>query len=93
MPENYRLGNSCGLNSIQARKRHIKINFRLRLALGRPRVCPKDKPRLSPYFTQWKPSSVRDKPSSDPWDRPGGRRAAGNVVVVKVNVSFSLTNY
>ena len=39
----------------QARKRHININFLVRLALGRPRVCPRDKPRFSPLFTQWTP--------------------------------------
>ena len=52
----------------QARKRHININFFVRLHLGHPgnvpgtnRVCrrdkvgcPRDKPRFSPYFTQWK---------------------------------------
>ena len=66
---------SC--NGIQARKRHININFFVRLVLGRPRVCPRDftafvpgtnsvktsyKPGFSPYFTQWKPGKPRDKP-------------------------------
>ena len=55
----------------QARKRHININFLVRLPLGRPPVCPRDKPSFSlgqtrvvpgtnrwfsPYFTQCKPS-------------------------------------
>ena len=31
----------------QARKRHININFLVRLPLGRPPVCPRDKPSLS----------------------------------------------
>ena len=54
----------------QARKRHININFFVRLVLWRPRVCPGDftgfvpgtnpvktwgKPGFSPCFTQWKP--------------------------------------
>ena len=60
-----RLCGPLGLSSVaamrlslvdQTRKRHININFLVRLLLGRPRECPWDKPRFSPYFTQWKPS-------------------------------------
>ena len=58
----------------QARKRHININFLVRLLLGHPPgmspgqtgfvpgtkwVCPRDKPRFSSYFTQRKPSLSR----------------------------------
>ena len=37
---------------VQARKRHININFLVRLVLGRPRVCLGDKPGLSLGQTQ-----------------------------------------
>ena len=48
------------VNTHQARKRHININFLVRLRLGRPPVCLRDQPRFSPRFTQW-----------SPWDKPG----------------------
>ena len=70
----------------QARKRHININVLVRLVLGRPRVCPWDKPRVSycgsPAF---------------PWDEPSlslgqtrRRRAAERVCMLKVFVPVSL---
>ena len=40
------------LRNSQARTRHININFLVRLLLGRPRECPRDKARFSPDFTQ-----------------------------------------
>ena len=61
------LGVSAVMAVSQARRRHININFFVRLVLGRPRVCPGDfagfvpgtnpvktwdKPGFSPYFTQ-----------------------------------------
>ena len=72
------------------KKKHININFLVRLPLGRPwdlshgqtgfvpgtsPLCPRD-PRFSSYFPQWKPSlSMR---------QPQGRRAAGEVYALKV---------
>ena len=65
----------------QARKRHININFFVRLVLGRPRVCPGDftgfvpgtnpvktwdKPGFSPYLHSGSPISP-----VCPWDSPG----------------------
>ena len=64
-----------------ARKRHININFFVRLVLGRPRVCPGDftgfvpgtnsvktchKPGFPPYFAQWKPGKPRFVPGTSP---------------------------
>ena len=51
---------SVQLLGIQARKRHININFLVRLPLGRPPVCPRDK-------TQFVPGT---NPGC-PWDKPG----------------------
>ena len=45
-----------GVFVFRARKRHININFLVRLGLGRPWICHWDKRRFSPYFTQWTPS-------------------------------------
>ena len=56
---------------IQARKRHININFLVRLLLGRPRECPWDKPRFSSYFTQWKPSLSLGQTQFVPGTIPG----------------------
>ena len=65
----------------QARKRHINMNFFVRLVLGRPRVCPgdftgfvpgtnpektSDKAGFSPYFTQWKPNFTGFVPGTNP---------------------------
>ena len=51
--------------------------------------CPGDKPRFSPYFTQWKPSlslgQARFVPGTNRW-----RMAAEKVYVLKVYVPFSL---
>ena len=64
------------------------------LSLGQTRFvpgtnpgCPRDKPRFSSYFTQWKPSlslgQARFVPGTNPvcpWDKPvanGGRRSLG----------------
>ena len=86
----------------QARKRHININFLVRLLLGHPGnvpgikgnvpgtkwVCPRDKPRFSSYFTQRKPSlSLGQTQFVSGTFR--GRRAADRVYVLKVYVSFS----
>ena len=75
-----------GLSHPQARKRHININFVVRLVLGRPRVCPDDftgfvpgtnlvktwdKPGFSPYFTQWKPGKPGFVPGTNPGLSPG----------------------
>ena len=38
---------------VQARKRHINIIFLVRLPLGRPPVCHRDKPSLSLGQTRW----------------------------------------
>ena len=84
----------------QARKRHININFFVRLVLGRPRVCPGD----STGFVPWdKPGEILGQTRAFslfytvPWDKPGlslgqsrGRRAAQKVHVKKVYVPFSL---
>ena len=43
----------------QARKRHININILVRLRLGRPPVCPWDKPGLSQGQTQVVPGTNR----------------------------------
>ena len=78
----------------QARKRHININFLVRLLLGRPRECPWDKPMFSPYFTQWKPSlslgQTHFVPGILSLGQSWGRRAAQKVYVLKVYVPFSL---
>ena len=82
----------------QARKRHININFLVRLLLGHPgnvpgtnRACPRDKPRFSPYFTQVEAQFVPGKNPVCPGDIPG-RRAAERVYVLKVYVPFSGTS-
>ena len=70
----------------QARKWHMNMNFFVRLALGRPRVCPGDftefvpgtnpvktwdKPGFSPYFTQWKPDFTGFVPGTIPGTKGG----------------------
>ena len=52
-------------------------------------LCPRDKPRFSPYFTQWKPSLSLGQTQFVP-GTTRGRRAAQNVYVSKVYVPFSL---
>ena len=67
--------------NISGKKRHININFFVRLVLGQPRVCPGvftgfvpgrnpmktwDKPGFSPYFTQWKPDFTGFVPGTNP---------------------------
>ena len=51
-------------------------------------VCPRDKPRFSPYFTQWKPSLSLGQTQFVPGTKRG-RRAAERVYVLKVYVPFS----
>ena len=51
-------------------------------------VCPRDKPRFSPYFTQWKPSLSLGQTRFVPGTFRG-RRAAERVYVLKVYVPFS----
>ena len=89
--------------ALQARKRHININFLLRLALGRPWVCPRDEPEFVPgthsvvpgtnqgfsLFAQWKPSSSQGQTQFVPRTNPG-RRVTIKVYVVKVYVPSSL---
>ena len=84
---------------IQARKRHININFFVRLVLGRPRVCPGD---FTGFVPGTNPVKTWDKPGFSPyfhricpWDKPGlsqkqsrGRRASQKVYVKKVYVPF-----
>ena len=43
----------------QARKRHININFFVRLVLGRPRVCPGD---FTGFVPGTNPVQTRDRP-------------------------------
>ena len=45
------------LSITQVRKRHININVLVRLRLGRPPVCPWDKPSLSQGQTQVAPGT------------------------------------
>ena len=47
----------------QTRKEAHKHKLVVRLALGRPRVCPRDKPRCSTYLHSGSPVRPRDKPS------------------------------
>ena len=86
---------------IQARKRHININFLVRLLLGHPgnvpgtnRVCPRDKVGLSQGQTQvfslLYMVEAQFVPGTNPV--PGTfreRRAAERVYVLKVFVPFS----
>ena len=51
-------------------------------------VCPRDKPRFAPYFTQWKPSLSLGQTQFVPGTFRG-RRAAERVYVLKVYVPFS----
>ena len=83
----------------QARKRHININFLVRLLLGHPGnvpgtkwVCPGDKPRFSPYFTQWKPSLSLGQTRFVPGTNRG-RRAAERVYVLQVYVPFPFPRF
>ena len=90
------------LDAPQARKRHININYfsyrwpqdDRRFVPGTPGVpvCPWDKPRSSPYFTQCNSSLSGGR------DRfvPGtgrGRRAAEKVYVLNVYVPLSLASF
>ena len=90
---------------VQARKRHININFLVRLLLGHPgnvpgtnRVCPRDKvglsqgqTQVSSYFTQRKPSLSLGQTRFVPGTFRG-QRAADRVYVLKVYVPFSFPN-
>ena len=77
----------------QARKRHININFFVRLVLGRPQVCPGDFTGLVPGTN---PVKTWDTPGFSPGLSLGqarlsrGRRVAQKVYVKKVYVPFSL---
>ena len=95
------------VSNSQARKRHINTNFLVRLLLGRPRECPRDKPGFSlgqahfvlgtnPGFL----AILHNRSPVCPWDKPSlcpgqsrGRRAAQKVYVLKVYVPFSLANF
>ena len=90
------------LQSAEARKRHININFLVRLLLGHPgnvpgtnQVCPRDKVGLSQGQTQvfllFYTAEAQFVPGTNPVV-PGtfrGRRAADRVYVLKVYVPFS----
>ena len=83
------------VNEIQARKRHININFLVRLPLGRPPVCPRDNPGLSlgqtRVFSLFYTVEARFVPGTNPvcpWDKP--RRETEKVYVLNVYVPFSL---
>ena len=54
-------------------------------------VCPRDKPRFSTYFAQWKPSLSLGQTRFVPGTFRG-RRAARRVYVLKVYVPFSFPN-
>ena len=88
----------------QARKRHININFLVRLLLGHPGNVPgtKDKPGLSPGQSGFVPGTnpgflliLHSGSPVCPLDKPSlslgqfrGRRAADRVYVLKVYVPF-----
>ena len=55
-------------------------------------VCPRDKPRFSPFFTQWKPSLSLGQTQFVPGTFRG-RRAAERVYVLKVYVPFSFPSF
>ena len=55
-------------------------------------VCPRDKPRFSPYFTQRKPSSSLGQTQFVPGTFRG-RRAAERVYVLKVYVPLSFPRH
>ena len=87
----------------QARKRRININFLVRLVLGRPQVpgtnpvCPWEKPRFFPYFTQWKPGvslgQTQFVPGTNPvcpWDKPGVEGRHKKLICVKSLWPFPL---
>ena len=89
------------LQEAQAGKRHININFFVRLVLGRPRVFPGDftgfvpgttsvkiwdKPAFSPYFTQSKPG----KPGFVPGTNPGPKGGAESLCEKTFMCFFSL---
>ena len=86
-------------NAYQARKRHININFLVRLLLGHPGNVPGTNPGdkvglsqgqtwFSPYFTQWKPGMSLGQTQFVPGTFRG-RRVAERVYVLKVYVPFS----
>ena len=55
-----------------------------------------DKPRITPYFTQWKPGILGFVPGTSLGSTLGqtrGRRAAQKVYVKKVYVPFSLATF
>ena len=58
---------------------------------GTSPLCPRDKPRVSPYFTQWKPSLLQEQTEFVPGTIPGtkgGRKS----LCVKSLCAFSLAN-
>ena len=65
--------------AVQARERHINMNFLVWLALGRPWVCPRDKLRFSHSFTvetQLVPGTTWFVPGTSPVflrDKPGSK--------------------
>ena len=56
-------------------------------------VCPWDKPRFAPYFTQWKQGLCLGQTQLVPGTLTWGRGAAEKDSVLKVYVPFSLATY
>ena len=85
----------------QARKRHININFLVRLLLGHPGNVPGDKPGLSPGQSGFVPGTnpgflfiLHSGSPVRPWDKPslslGHSGDEGQLLKVYVPLSFSL---
>ena len=98
-----RFGNQKFRNSNQARKRHININFLVRLLLGHPgnvpgtnRVCPRDKVGLSQGQTQvfslFYTAEAQFVPGTNPvcpWDIPGTKGSRKSLCVKSLCASLS----
>ena len=97
-----RVGDGYSLPTYQARKRHININFLVRLLLGRPgnvpgtnRVCPGDKVGLSQGQTQvfslFYIAEAQFVPGTNPvcpWDIPGTKGGRKSLCVKSLRASF-----
>ena len=89
--------NASDINNYQARKRHIDINFLVRLLLGHPgnvpgtnRECPRDKVGLSQGQTQvfslFYTAEAQFVPGS--WDIPGTKGGRKSLCVKSLCASF-----